>query len=335
MSITVNFIERRDGDSPSIERVFRAVASRLQTLGIRSIFTPAKFGNGVVSTILNLIFFRPANADVFHITGHINYMGIVLPKDRTVLTVHDLTILDYRTGLRRTLIEKLYFTWPARRLRFITTISQETKEKLLRLTGLADEKIRLIENPLLVSSSLGSQTKDFDSARPTILQLGTAPNKNLERLIRAVADIPCRLRIIGQLSPRIGKLLEDLKIDYVNDVGLSDPEIERAYESADIVTFCSTDEGFGLPIIEAQTKGIVVVTSDRSPMKDVAGGGAFLVDPESIESIHMGLLAVIEDGQLREDLVVRGRDNVRRFEPSRIAAQYKSLYEEMVAAKWK
>jgi glycosyltransferase involved in cell wall biosynthesis len=200
---------------------------------------------------------------------------------------------------------------------------------------LADEKIRVIENPLLVSSCLGSQTKNFDSTRPTILQLGTAPNKNLEKLIRAVADIPCRLRIIGQLSRDIRKLLETLKIDYENGVGLSDSEIEQAYENADIVTLCSTDEGFGLPIIEAQAKGIVVVTSDRSPMKDVAGGGAFLVDPESIESIHMGLLAVIENGQLREDLVGRGRDNVRRFEPSQIAEQYKSLYEEMVANKLK
>lgn len=334
MSISVNFIERRDGDSPSIERVFRAVASQLQTLGIRSIFTAAKFGNGVVSTALNLIFFRPAKADVFHITGHINYMGMVLPKDRTVLTVHDLTILDYRTGLRRTLIEKLYFTWPARRLRYITAISQETKEKLLRLTALADEKVRVIENPLLISSS-GSQIKGFAAVRPTILQLGTAPNKNLERLIRAVADIPCRLRIIGQLSPEIGELLEDLRIDYENGVGLSDSEVEQAYESADIVTLCSTDEGFGLPIIEAQAKGIPVVTSDRSPMKDVAGGGAFLVDPENIESIRTGILAVINDSHLREDLVSRGRENVCRFDPSRIAEQYKTLYEEVVAGKMK
>jgi glycosyltransferase involved in cell wall biosynthesis len=331
MSISVNFIKRRDGDSPSIERVFRAVASQLQTLGIRSIFTAAKFGNGVVSTALNLIFFRPAKADVFHITGHINYMGMVLPKDRTVLTVHDLTILDYRTGLRRTLIEKLYFTWPARRLRYITAISQETKEKLLRLTALADEKVRVIENPLLISSS-GSQIKDFAAVRPTILQLGTAPNKNLERLIRAVADIPCRLRIIGQLSPEIGELLEDLRIDYENGVGLSDSEVEQAYESADIVTLCSTDEGFGLPIIEAQAKGIPVVTSDRSPMKDVAGGGAFLVDPENIESIRKGILAVIDDSHLREDLVSRGRENVCRFDPSRIAEQYETLYKEVVAS---
>ena len=335
MSISVNFIERRDGDSPSIERVFGAVASELRNLDVRSFFTTARFGNGFISTILNLMFFRPEHADVIHITGHINYMGIVLPKERTVLTIHDLTILDYRTGFRRTLIEKLYFTWPSRRLRYMTAISQETKQKLLRLTGVADEKIRVIENPLLVSSSSASRIREFNAAKPSILQLGTAPNKNLERLIRAVAEIPCRLRIIGPLAPAIRKLLEGLKIDYENGVRLSDSEVEQAYESADIVTLCSTDEGFGLPIIEAQAKGIVVVTSDRSPIKDVAGAGAFLVDPVSIESIRAGILTVVNNSELRKDLVRRGRENVRRFDPSRIAEQYKTLYEEVVATRIK
>ncbi|MDI1241485.1 MAG: glycosyltransferase [bacterium] len=330
MSISVNFIERREGDSPSIERVFRAVATKLEALGIRSTFTKASFGNGIISTVLNLLAFRPEQADVIHITGHINYMGMVLSRDKTVLTIHDVTILDHRKGLRRALIERLYFRWPTRRLRYVTAISQQTKERLLGLPGLSDQNIRVIENPLLVSLSVPPRTKVFDAAKPTILQLGTAPNKNLERLIRAIAGIPCRLRIIGNLSPALIMLLEELNIDYTNAKSLSDADVELAYESADIVTLCSTDEGFGLPIIEAQAKGVVVVTSDRSPMKDVAAGGAYLVDPENVEAIRAGILAVIADSPLREDLVRRGRENVSRFDPARIADQYRSLYEEVV-----
>ena len=116
MTFTVCFIERREGGSPSIERVFQAVAAELREKGIRTQFVKVPFGNGFLSTLLNLLCFRPPKADVFHVTGHVHYIALRLPPSRTVLTVHDLTILGLRSGLRRWLIKKLYFSWPSRRL---------------------------------------------------------------------------------------------------------------------------------------------------------------------------------------------------------------------------
>lgn len=328
MSLSVVFLERREGGSPSIERVFRAVSRELETMGVTCQFLKAPFGNTFFSTLRNILLFRPSRGDVFHVTGHISYMGLVLPKESTLLTIHDLTLLAYRRGLRRWLIERLYYKWPARRVRHLTVISEATKTHLVKLAEIPAEKVKVIENPLLVPQT---QAREFNAAKPTILQIGTAPNKNIDRLIEALEGIPCTLRVVGPLSNESLDLLDRLQVDYINDPSLNDDEIENAYRDADIVTLCSTNEGFGLPIIEAQASGVAVVTSDRSPMKDVSGSAAVLVAPENIGSIHAGIMSLITQPGLREELIARGRENVERFAVGRVAAEYLSVYSEIAA----
>ncbi len=327
MSLSVCFIERRDRDSPSIERVFRSIAAELEKMGVLTSFVQLPYGNDLFSTLRNLIFFRAPHADIYHVTGHVNYMGLVLPRDKTVLTVHDLTILEFRSGLRGWLIEKLYFAWPLRRLKFLTAISEATRSKIVGRLGIPADKVRVIDNPILVKRS---DPGPFNEHRPTILQIGTAANKNLERLMEAIESLSCRLRIVGRLSLRDRLRIESLGIDLVHNDALDDEEIERAYEEADIVTLCSTDEGFGLPIIEAQAKGKIVVTSEQPPMSDVAGQGARLVDPRNADSIRKGIDEVIADPKLRERLRQTGYENLKRFHPTAIGECYLDLYRSML-----
>ena len=107
----------------------------------------------------------------------------------------------------------------------------------------------------------------------------------------------------------------------------------RCYEEADIVTLMSTLEGFGMPIVEAQAVGRVVVTSNVSSMPEVAGDGACLVDPLDVSAIRAGIRKVIDDDGYREDLVRRGFENVKRFDPERIAQQYLDLYRRIAEPK--
>ncbi|HQU94198.1 MAG TPA: hypothetical protein PLK77_18010, partial [Pyrinomonadaceae bacterium] len=74
----------------------------------------------------------------------------------------------------------------------------------------------------------------------------------------------------------------------------------------------------------------LVVTSDRSPMKEIAGGGAILVDPASVDSIREGISAGITDNELRASTINRGRVNILRFEKSEIARQYLALYNDIL-----
>ena len=95
------------------------------------------------------------------------------------------------------------------------------------------------------------------------------------------------------------------------------------------MVFVSLAEGFGLPILEAQAIGRPVVTSDLSPMRDVAGGAACLVDPRNVDSIRAGIRRVIKDSNYREGLVELGLRNVVQYQPQVVASRYARLYEHI------
>jgi glycosyltransferase involved in cell wall biosynthesis len=109
--------------------------------------------------------------------------------------------------------------------------------------------------------------------------------------------------------------------------------MRQAYIDCDLLAFASTYEGFGLPILEAQLTGRPVLTSNLSPMKEVAGTGAVLVDPYDLQSIRLGLLKIIQDSELRGRIVEAGFENVQRFNPDAVAKKYTALYEELMIKK--
>lgn len=330
MKFSVEFIERKISETASIENVFRQVAKGLSKLGIGSRFEKVPFGHSLSEILKNLIQYKKGAADIYHITGHIHYMGLVLPVKNTVLTIHDLVILRIRKGIRRFVLKKLLFDLPVKRLRYITVISEATKKELIAVTNCPEDKIRVIENPLR-DDFIVTKTKEFDCECPVILQVGTSPVKNLPGLTAALNGVKCRLRIIGPLNQdQVAGLIAN-SIDYENRTDLTDAELKDEYLNADMVVFCSTYEGFGLPIIEAQATGTPLITSNLSPMKEVAGEGALLADPYDPESIRNAVRRLIDEPGIRKDLVDKGCANVQRFASDRIAGRYAELYAEILA----
>lgn len=90
------------------------------------------------------------------------------------------------------------------------------------------------------------------------------------------------------------------------------------------MNFPSLYEGFGMPILEGQTIGRVVITSDISPMKDIAKDTAILVNPTDVNSIRNGYKRAIE---LHKLYVERGYKNIKRFSVETIVNEYKKIYE--------
>jgi glycosyltransferase involved in cell wall biosynthesis len=331
MKTEILFIERKFWEFVSIEKVFRQIAQTLSKEKFETSFQQLTFGNNLAGVLKNLFFFQKRKADIYHVTGHVHYIALILPKKNTVLTVHDLGFLHTRKGLRRSVIKKLFLDLPVKRLKYITAISEATKREIINYTNCREEKIRIIENPLQ-EIFFSSEKKTFNQKCPTILQIGTSPNKNLGNLIKALNGINCRLMIIGKLENTLIEELKNNRINFKNKFDLNDSEIKNEYQNADIVAFCSTFEGFGLPIIEAQAMQTPVVTSDISPLREVSGGAAFLANPNDFLNIRQGILKIINDEKYREQIIKQGIRNIERFAPQKIADMYEALYEEISEA---
>lgn len=324
----VLYIERRPHEFVSIEKAFRAIADQLgDEFDFEFVHLP--YGNRLFDIVRNLVFLRRARADIYHITGHVHYISLRFPPPNTVLSIMDIRFVHMHRGLRRAMLRLLFLDLPVRRLKYVTVISEQIRREVLEATGCVPSKVRTLELPLLGHFER-SELRPFDQERPTILQVGTMENKNIPRLAEALSGVFCHLRIIGRLSNDQSGALEHYGIEYSNDHGLSDDEMRNEYTGADIVAFCSTYEGFGLPIIEAQAMGKPVVTSNISPMKETSGEAAVLVDPFDVGSIREGFIRTIDDPLLRDELVSAGLKNVERFSPERVASGYRELYREIL-----
>ena len=310
----------------SIETVFNTVVQAIaKQMVVEKHFVP--YAGALPHLVLgNLLSVKPDSRQCYHVTGDVTYMGIRLGS-RCVLTVHDVQSALSGHPLKRRLIKWFWFQWPARRVPFITVISEFSKRELVAIIPSQAHKIQVVPNP--VDPAFRPVTKVFRSDGPVILCMGTKSNKNLERIITAVAALPCTLHIVGKLQPGQLDMLQQYGVTYKNNVQLHKADIVKAYQSADMLCFPSTYEGFGMPIIEAQASGIPVITSNLGAMKEVAGDGACLVDPYSEASIRAGVLKIIYQSNYREQLIQNGLKNVQRFTLEHIAQQYQSLYKQM------
>jgi glycosyltransferase involved in cell wall biosynthesis len=311
----------------SVERLFDAVISRLPA-SIRSRRSEARFhSRGLLPRLYIMLEAFARRGAVNHVTGDVHFLSMLLPRRSTIVTVLDLETVHRSTGLRRLLKLWLLYELPLRRCRYITAISEGTAQDLASMTSVSRARIRVI--PACTPPGFRRHAREFRSVSPRVLMVGTKPNKNLERSIEALRGCRCEIRLIGKPSREQLDLLRACGTPWSSADSLTDQEMIREYQECDLLLFASTFEGFGMPIVEAQTIGRPVITSDRSPMREVAGGGALLVDPESTRSIRDGIDRMISDSKLRERLLARGSENARLYSAESIAAEYAALYLEV------
>lgn len=313
----------------SVEAIFATMRSALAgTLPITTV-TAVEESRGVLPRLAILRQAASLDADVVHITGDITFAALGVPRRRAIVTILDCIHETWPRSLRRSLVEACWLRWPVRHVARVTAISSFTRDRVAALAGIDATAIRVIAPCLL--PGFGPAPAPGRRERPRLLQVGATPNKNLERLAEALAGLPVELRVVGRLGASQRAAMARHGIACEELVGLDGAAVRAAYADADVVTFASTYEGFGMPIIEGQATGRPVVTGNVTAMPETAGDAACLVDPFDPASIRAGIARVLEDAAYREALVARGFANVERFRPARLAEQYRQLYLDVAA----
>jgi glycosyltransferase involved in cell wall biosynthesis len=220
----------------------------------------------------------PAGADVLHCT---TFRGPLRARDPLVVTVHDLAVLRHPEWFNRWTRAYSAFAVPrvVRAASRLIAVSEFTKHELVDLLRIPADRIHVVPNAVEDVFTPDGPTTEGDY----VLAVGTLePRKNLARVAQAVDG---ELRVVGARG--WGGVEPPANVTWLGDV--SDEELASLYRGARCLVYASLYEGFGIPVAEALACGCPIVTSAGSPMAEIAGGDAVLVDPTDLGSIRDGI----------------------------------------------
>lgn len=293
---------------------------------------------------------RALQIDVFHSP---NYMIPLLafPRNRTgkiqcITTIHDVIPMIFRHHAPKSLKSKMFwlYSWVMRevgkRSDTIITDSQSSANdiiKHLRIPAASQSKIKVIFCGVTCEyKPIDKNTNSADSKK--ILYVGRSdPYKNLTILIQAFAKASTELEVAPQLIiagspdpryPEGPELAKQLKIEeHIKWTGyLSDAELVRTFQEADLLVHPSQYEGFGLPVLEAMACGVPVISSNASSLPEVAGDATILVDPNDTDAYAENIIKILSNTELSEKLSKQGIEQAAKFSWKINAQQTLAIY---------
>ncbi len=287
--------------------------------------------------------------DLFHATDFT--LPPTLSHTKTIVTVHDMSYVRVSDAASPKLKAYLDVVVPrsTKRADHVIADSQATKDDLMSLYSLPDEKITVLLSGI---DSRYQKITDNDAiltmrniykipSSPYLFTIGTIqPRKNYSRVIRALKILREKgydLHLViaggkGWLEDEMYKTLAESGMqDYVHLIGFADDEhIAALYSGAECVVFPSLYEGFGFPVLEGMACGTPVVTSNVSSLPEVAGDAALMVDPYDIEAISDAIQRILDDSELGDMLIQRGFEQSKKFTWENSAKHLREIYENVL-----
>ncbi|KKQ52553.1 MAG: glycosyl transferase, group 1 [Parcubacteria group bacterium GW2011_GWD2_38_11] len=271
-----------------------------------------------------------------------------------VLTIHDLILVHFPT-LRATKLNPLWYwikyvayKWTIssaiKRAKSIIAVSEFTKNDILGEYPEAKAKINVTyeacDDLCRISSSAPHLILEkYGIIKPYLLYVGNAyPHKNLQQLIDAFAIVSStfpdmQLALVGKedfFYQRLKAYCLKKNIVGVHFLGfVSDQDLDVLYRFAKAYVFPSLYEGFGLPPLEAMAKGAVVVSSDHPCMREILEDAAWYVDAHSAEKFAEGIVNVLDDKNLRLNLIEKGYQQIKKYSWNKMAKETLVIYEKI------
>jgi len=254
-------------------------------------------------------------------------------KTKTLSVIHDLNFEHHPEYLPKNIFNyyKKWFPKFTQKANRIVTVSEYSKADISKTYQIPPSKIDVVYNganinfkPISAEGKKATQNK-YTNGNPYFLFVGTLhPRKNLVNLFKAFDQFKSQtssniqLLIVGkkmwwtkEIETAFNQLQHKESIIFTGRVNNED--LYSITASAHTLTYVPFFEGFGIPLVEAMSCGIPVITSNITSMPEVVDEAALLVDPFSIDDISNAMIQVATNENLRKELSEKSIEQAKKF----------------------
>ena len=271
-------------------------------------------------------------------------------KTKMVVTIHDMIAFLYPeiwSGISGFRIRN-YIKLSSQGADVILTVSNSAKKDIIKILNIPEDKIKVIYcginqklYKLVPELSLPKSLKKYGIRKKYILAIGPlGTRKNHNRLIDAYNILPKNIRkdyqlvITGEKKGTYNKLLikagKNCLIDDIVFTGfIPEEEMPMMISAASLFVFPSLYEGFGIPLLEAMACGTPLLVSNVSSIPEVVESAALLFDPYDINEMANAINRGIIDENLRQKLIQKGFERVKKYSWKYSAKELLSAFEEI------
>ena len=286
---------------------------------------------------------------------HVQYTGPVVNTVPLIVSVHDVSYLEYPQYFTRFRSVQLRLTVKRtlKRAARVLTPSEFSKRAILKHYPIDEKKVVVVPNavaglfrPIERDVARAAIQRKFGIERPFVLTVGDLqPRKNhlgllqaFEDALRAEPQLQHDLVFVGKetwYSRELHRAVDRSALrDRVHFTGfVEDSELVQFYGASDLFVFPSFYEGFGLPILEAMACGRAVACSRLTAMPEVANAAGILFDPGSKQEMARAILDVLRDPELRTRLERLGLQRAAGFSWEKSAKKTLEVYYEVAGGR--
>lgn len=277
-----------------------------------------------------------------------------------VVTIHDLILTKFPTIRATTLGPLTYFikniayrfgiNIAVSRSQKIIAVSEYTKKDIIEQFGVASEKVSMIyegvadlhkssDSRFMAKLKAEEILSGYCILGPYLLYVGNAyPHKNLESLISVFISLRknhpfLKLVMVGRddyFYQRLKLFAQKLGIGSESIIFpgyVPDRDLQTLFEQAAVYVFPSKYEGFGLPPLEAMSRGCAVVSSEATCLPEILGDAAVYFDPYKEESMYSVIESVLVNPNIKEQLISKGKERIKLYSWAKAAEETLKVYQ--------
>lgn len=306
-------------------------------------FTSLWRSRGVVSDL------KRDQIDLYHGLSHELPIGISDSGIKSVVTIHDLIFMRYPQyfGLVSREIYAAKIKYACKHADRIIAVSEKTKADLVQLLRVHPELIEVVyqgcDDSFRVKQSkekLAEVKAKYKLPEKYILNVGTIETrKNLLLMAKAMLYLPkdTQLVVVGKPTKYFARVDEylylhnlDERVLFVTDAVFAD--LPAIYQGAQLFVYPSRYEGFGIPVLEALVSSVPVIAAKGSCLEEAGGPDSLYCDPDDETELTEQIRLLLDNDELRQNMIDKGLVYSRRFEEKKLASQMMDLYNNVLHA---